>query len=190
MTAQPHLRTAQEHPELSLDQLRWYCPQDIIPAETTEQVDPIEGIIGQDRALKALKLGVELHSPGYNIFVCGLSGTGKATTIKTILERIQPHRGDTTRDMCYVHNFEDADLPSLLLFERGKGTAFRREMAEAMRMVRERIPGVFEETEYLRKRQSIIDEYSSKEAELFATFEKLIKPDGFVLGRVQDGQAV
>lgn len=190
MTAQPHLRTAQEHPELSLDQLRWYCPQDIIPAETTEQVDPIEGIIGQDRALKALKLGVELHSPGYNIFVCGLSGTGKATTIKTILERIQPHRGDTTRDMCYVHNFEDADLPSLLLFERGKGTAFRREMAEAMRMVRERIPGVFEETEYLRKRQSIIDEYSSKEAELFATFEKLIEPDGFVLGRVQDGQAV
>lgn len=190
MTAQPHLRTAQEHPELSLDQLRWYCPQDIIPAETTEQVDPIEGIIGQDRALKALKLGVELHSPGYNIFVCGLSGTGKATTIKTILERIQPHRGDTTRDMCYVHNFEDADLPSLLLFERGKGTAFRREMAEAMRMVRERIPGVFEETEYLRKRQSIIDEYSSKEAELFAAFEKSIEPDGFVLGRVQDGQAV
>ena len=69
--------------ELPLEALRWSCPRDRIPAETTEGVEPVESIIGQDRALKALKMGVELFSPGYNIFVCGLSGTGKATTIKT-----------------------------------------------------------------------------------------------------------
>jgi lon-related putative ATP-dependent protease len=161
----------------------------MIPAETTENVEPIEGIIGQDRALKALKLGVELYSPGYNIFVCGLSGTGKATTIKTILEKIQP-RKVMTRDYCYVHNFEDPDRPVLLSFDRGLGCRFKKEIAEAMAMVRARIPGAFEEEEYLKKRQSYVDAYNAKETELFSAFERQIEPDGFVLGRVQEGQSM
>ncbi len=183
------LRPAPAHHALPLEHLRWYCPPDMIPAETTENVEPIEGIIGQDRALKALKLGVELYSPGYNVFVCGLSGTGKATTIKTILEKIQP-RKILTQDYCYVHNFEDPDRPVLLSFDRGLGCRFKKEIAEAMAMVRARIPGAFEEEEYLKKRQSYVDEYNAKEAQLFSAFEKQIEPDGFVLGRVQEGQSM
>jgi lon-related putative ATP-dependent protease len=188
MNDSTHLIPANLHPELTNDEYRWYCPEEIIPAETTEEVEPIEGIIGQDRALKALKLGVELYSPGYNIFVCGLSGTGKATTIKTILEHIQP-RQCASRDLCYVNNFDDVDQPMLLVFDRGQGAHFRTEMAETMRMVRERIPVVFEEAEYLRNRQAFVEEYNQKEAELFANFERIIEPDGFLLGRVQEGQA-
>ncbi|MCB2205952.1 AAA family ATPase [bacterium] len=183
------VRTAPEHASLPIADLRWYCPPDLIPAETTESVEPIEGIIGQDRALKALKLGVELHSPGYNVFVCGLSGTGKATTIKTILEKIQPSSA-MTKDYCYVHNFENEDHPVLLTFDRGLGCRFKKEVSETMDMIRARIPGVFEEEEYLKKRQSYIDEYNAKEAELFSAFEKQIAPDGFVLGRVQEGQSM
>ncbi len=185
----PLLCPANEHNELSLEQLRWFCPQEIIPADTTEGVDPIEGIIGQDRALKALKLGVELYGPGYNVFVCGLSGTGKATTIKSILEKIQP-RKVLTQDYCYVHNFDDTDKPKLLMFERGMGVKFRDDMAEAMQMVLARIPGQFQEEEYLKKKQTLVDEYNRLETEMLSSFEETITPDGFVLGRVQDGQAV
>ena len=188
MSTLPH-RPAKPHSELETSHLRWYCPQDLIPAETTEGIEPIEGIIGQDRALKALKLGVELYGPGYNIFVCGLSGTGKATTIKTILEKIQP-RKVLTRDFCFVNNFEDPDRPRLLVFERGQGRRFQADMAEAMQMLVERIPGQFEEEEFLKKKQSLIDEYNRLETELFGSFEKQIEPDGFLLGRVQEGQAV
>ncbi|MCZ7555689.1 MAG: AAA family ATPase [Bacteroidia bacterium] len=188
MNDNTHLIPASIHPELTVEDYRWYCPEEIIPAETTEEVEPIEGIIGQDRALRALKLGVELYSPGYNIFVCGLSGTGKATTIKTILEHIQP-RICASRDLCYVNNFDDPDQPLLLIFDRGQGAHFRSEMAEVMRLVRERIPGIFEETEYLRNRQAFVEEYNRKETELFAAFERTIEPDGFLLGRVQEGQA-
>ena len=182
-------RPAPPHPPLPIEDLRWYCPQDMIPAETTEGIEPIEGIIGQDRALKALKLGVELYSPGYNVFVCGLSGTGKATTIKTILEKLQP-RKVLTRDYCYVHNFDDPDRPRLLTFERGMGRRFQADMSEAMQLVLERVPGQFEEEEFLKQKQALIDEYNRLEGELFSAFEKQIGPDGFVLGRVQDGQAV
>lgn len=183
------LRPAADHRALPLEDLRWYCPLNMIPAETTESVEPIEGIIGQDRALKALKLGVELYSPGYNVFVCGLSGTGKATTIKTILEKIQPTKL-LTRDYCYVNDFVDSDRPMLLIFERGVGARFKREMAEAMNMVKERMPGIFEEEEFLKTRQSYVDEYNKQETMLFASFEKEIEPDGFVLGRVQEGQSL
>ena len=175
--------------ELPLEALRWSCPLDLIPAETTEGVEPVESIIGQDRALKALKMGVELFSPGYNIFVCGLSGTGKATTIKTILEKIQLPASPPF-DLCYVHNFRDPDRPILLRFPAGLGASFRDEMAEALTLVKARIPLVFEGDEFLGRRQAIIEEYNRKEAELFRQFEQTIIPDGFVLGRVQEGQAV
>ncbi len=183
------LRPAAPHKQLDLEQLRWFCPLECIPADTTEGIEPIEGIIGQDRALKALKLGVELYSPGYNVFVCGLSGTGKATTIKTILEKIQP-RKVTTHDYCYVHNFEDPDRPKLLVFERGSGRRFQADIAEAMQMVLDRIPGQFEEEEVLKKKQALVDEYNRMEAELFTAFEQELEPEGLVLGRVQDGQTL
>ncbi len=183
------LQPASMPKELSLEELRWTCPLEIIPAATTEGVEPIEGIIGQDRALNALKMGVDLKGPGYNIFVCGLSGTGKATTIKTILEKIQVPMTEV-EDLCYVNNFSDPDRPILLRFAAGHGSRFQKEMAECLEMLKTRIPRIFEDDEFIRKRQSIVDEYGSKEAELFRAFEESIAPDGFILGRVQEGPVV
>lgn len=182
-------RPAPLHQPLPIEKLRWHCPLDLIPAETTEAVSPIEGIIGQDRALQALKLGIELYGPGYNIFVSGLSGTGKATTIKTILEKIQSRQAEA-RDYCYVHNFADPDRPCLLMFEAGEGKKFKSDMDETMSMVVERMPGRYEDEDVQRKRQALIDEFNQLEMELFTEYEQRITPDGFVLGRIQDGQTM
>lgn len=175
--------------KLSADELRWKCPLEFIPAETTEGVEPIEGIIGQDRALKALKLGVELNAPGYNIYVSGLSGTGKATTIKSILEKIQPYSEPPT-DFVYVHDFVDPDKPLLLVFQQGEGSEFRKDVEECVELLKARIPRVYEDAEFLHSRQAIIDDYNAKEAELFSAFEERIAPEGFVFGRIEEGQSV
>jgi ATP-dependent Lon protease len=174
---------------LEAEDIRWTCPLESIPAETTEDVEPIEGIIGQDRALKALKLGVELFSPGYNIFVCGLSGTGKATTIKTILEKIHPECAPPM-DYCYVYNFRDEDRPILLTFQRGQGKEFRDDMADAIKLLKDRIPALFEEDEFVKRKKSLADEFNQKSAEIFTALDAKLRESGFVLGRVQDGQAV
>ncbi len=175
--------------ELLPEQLRWTCPESLIEAETTEGITPIEGIIGQDRAIDAIKLGVELFSPGYNIFVCGLAGTGKATTIKSILESIQPNTSPV-RDFCYVNNFRDPDQPILLTFEQGVGCHFHREMDEAIDLVQQRIPGLFEEQDFIRQKQELIDEYNSRQTALFGEFEERISHEGFILARIQEGQVV
>ena len=177
------------HLELKPEQLKWKCPPDLIPAETTEEVEPIEGIIGQERAIKALKLGVELFSPGYNIFVCGLSGTGKATTVKTILEKFHPTAAPL-KDYCYVYNFHDEDRPTLLTFARGQGLQFKHDIDEAVNMLRNRIPRIFEDEQFVKQKAEIIDEYNQKEGELFSEFEQKISKDGFVLGKIQEGQLI
>ncbi|MDH3269588.1 MAG: AAA family ATPase, partial [Ignavibacteria bacterium] len=66
---------APKHKQLTIEDLRWKCDPDIFKFDSTEDLKPIEGILGQERALKALKLGVEMRAPGYNIFIAGMSGS-------------------------------------------------------------------------------------------------------------------
>ena len=71
-------------PELSAEQLRYRCPLDTFKFKTTEEIDAPFEIIGQERAIKAIQLGLMVPSRGYNILVQGLTGTGKKTTVKSI----------------------------------------------------------------------------------------------------------
>jgi Cdc6-like AAA superfamily ATPase len=107
MTSQ---RKIKSHLELKPEDLRWRCDPDLFEFDSTESVKPMEGILGQERALKALKIGVDLRSPGYNIYIAGLSGTGKATTVKKILETISSQCPPLS-DYAYVNNFKDPDRP-------------------------------------------------------------------------------
>lgn len=174
---------------LNAEQARWVCPLEWIPAETTEGVEPIEGIIGQDRAIRALKMGVMLNSPGYNIFVSGLSGTGKATTIKRILDHIHPDLPPPV-DLCYVHHFRNPDNPLLLRFPRGTGAQFRDHMAEAIAMLKTRVTALFEDAEYVARREDVQKKFQEKHAALLEALTTAVGKDGFVLGQIQDGQSV
>ncbi|MDP3683769.1 MAG: AAA family ATPase, partial [Ignavibacteria bacterium] len=104
---------------LKINDLRWFCNPQIFDFESTSELEQNESIIGQDRALRALKLGVNLRSPGYNIYIAGLSGTGKATAVKKILESISASC-PTLKDYAYVNNFTDPDSPILLTFPQGQ----------------------------------------------------------------------
>ncbi len=70
---------------LPVDKLRWRCEPARLPFETTAQAELREGFVGQERALRALKMGVELTAPGYNVFVCGLAGTSRGGTIARMI---------------------------------------------------------------------------------------------------------
>ena len=73
------------------EKLRWNCPPSWFTFDSTASVPPTTGIVGQDKAVEALRLGLDMFRPGYNAFVCGLSGTGKMTTIELLLDHIKPH---------------------------------------------------------------------------------------------------
>ena len=76
--------------ELKPDALRWTCPPDWLPFDTTEHVEPLAGVVGQEEALEALRFGLEMIGPGQNIFVRGLSGSGRLTLVCQLIEEMRP----------------------------------------------------------------------------------------------------
>ena len=127
---------AYDHPALPAPALRWKLPPETFSFVTTAEVEPIEGVVGQDAAVEALTFGLEVNAPGQNIFVRGLTGTGRSTLIRRLLERIKPDC-PLAPDRCYVHNFERPDRPRLLTLARGTARAFREGMDELIRFVRD-----------------------------------------------------
>ena len=106
------------------EKLRWRCNPETFAFETTAEVPCSDEIIGQERAMKSIKLGLSVESPGYNIYVQGLTGTGKETTVKCVLEQVATE-SRIPDDKCYVHNFEDPDRPLLLSLPAGPEGAVR-----------------------------------------------------------------
>ncbi len=170
--------------ELKPNELKWVCPLDKLTFETTEEVEPLEDIIGQERALKALKLGTELFAPGYNIFVCGLTGTGRMTTIKHILKQISP-KTPQAPDRCYVYNFKNPDEPRLLEFPRGQAIMFKRNMEAMIFYLKQRIPRTLEDEKYIEAKNRIIEKYQRKEQELFREFQKKVESERFAIINMQ-----
>ncbi len=121
-------------PALPTEQLRWRCAPDRFDFETTESVEPELGVIGQQNAVDALTFGLEISAPGQNIFVRGLSGTGRATLIRGLLQSIRP-KCSLAPDRCYVFNFDKPDRPRLLTLPRGHGRRLRDSMDELIRFI-------------------------------------------------------
>jgi ATP-dependent Lon protease len=178
-----------KHRELKPEELRWTCNPEIFEFESTEDIDPIEGIMGQERALKAIRLGVDLRSPGYNIYIAGLSGSGKATTVKQMLEKISSDC-PPLYDYAYVNNFRDPDQPILLKFPKGKAKEFRQDLLSAIDVLKQRIPLTLESDLYLARRKNIIDEYNQQEQELMKSFDAELREKGFSLGQIKTGDQI
>lgn len=175
--------------ELKPEELRWKCDPEIFKFESTESIDPIEGILGQERALKAIRLGVDMRSPGYNIYIAGLSGSGKATTVKQVLEKISVNCPPLF-DYAYVNNFKDPDQPILLKFPKGKAKKFRQDLLSAIEVLKQRIPLTFESELYLARKKNIVDEYNQQEQELMSKFDAELREKGFSLGQIKSGDQI
>jgi predicted ATP-dependent protease len=182
MTTKP----APKHAELPQVKLRWKCELSRIPFETTAQAELREGFIGQERALRALKMGAELSAPGYNVFVCGLAGTSRGGTIARMIEELHPPTKESL-DRCYVNNFKLTDRPRLLALPRGHANSFKKDMQAGIDFLRRRIPQVFEGEPFQRQKGRIVERYTVREKELMDDFTRRIAREQFALGHMQVG---
>jgi predicted ATP-dependent protease len=179
-------KPAAVHPELPPEKLRWRCEPSRLPFETTAQAELREGFIGQERALRALKMGVELSAPGYNVFVCGLAGTSRGGTIAHMIEELHPQTKPSL-DRCYVNNFKITDRPRLLSLPRGQANSFKKDMQAGIDFLRRRIPQVFEGEPFQRQKGRIVERFTVREKELMDDFTRRIAREQFALGHMQVG---
>ena len=113
----------------------------------TDELLPLDHFTGQDRAQEAIRFGLEGDKPGYNLFVTGLTGTGKTSAIQAHLQNIvddldRQEKRRPINDWTYVYNFEDADRPRAVRLPRGTGKVYRQQLSAVLRTLQEEIPKV------------------------------------------------
>jgi len=138
--------------ELSWQELKYFCtPEDIAANETSTDVT----IIGQARAEKALRFGLQMKTAGYHMYVCGPSGTGR-TTFAREYARQQAATEPTPPDLCYVYNFDNPKCPKLLCLPAGLGRKLRDELNDLMARLAVEIPKTFSGAEHEQKKNDIV----------------------------------
>ena len=172
--------------ELAASELRWQCPGEWVAAASTADVAPSKGIIGQARAVRALEFGLAIDSLGFNVFVTGLTGTGRMTAIELHLRPLAAG-GSVPDDLLYVYNFERPEHPRLLRLAAGRGSVLKEHLERLLRELAENLPGLFEGDEFQQRLELAVEDQKSKQQELLREFEKRVRAAGFTLVQVQVG---
>ena len=165
--------------ELPPEKLRRVCDPSILPCERTEDITPLEGIIGQERAVRAVKFGLDIKERGFNIYVAGLPGTGKTTAVKGFLDEVAKSK-PVPFDWCYVNNFQDSYQPKALKLPPGRANQLERDMKTLIEDARREIPKAFESEDYAARRESVAKRFDARRKELLTQLNENAKKQGFL----------
>ena len=110
--------------EVPIEKLRWRLDTATLTFETTQDLKPLEDIIGQKRGVEAFRFGMAMDKQGYNVFVTGTPGTGRLSIVRKMLEEISKEHGQVPDDLCYVNNFKNPEAPILIRLKAGEGSTF------------------------------------------------------------------
>jgi len=172
--------------QLTPEEMRWTCEDGFIPFETSNDCPYCDEIIGQERALKAIQTGLDIKSLGYNIFITGMVGTGRTTTIKQLLERLEK-ADKIPDDILYVNNFKYPDEPVLIQLPAGRGNLFAKAMDSLIEMLKTNVPALLKSKYYMEQRDQIVEKQQKKQKETLQAFEEEVAAQGFSVIQVQMG---
>ena len=162
------------------ESLRTICDPEIFGCENSEDIAPLQTIIGQAKALKALQFGLGIGNKGFNIYVAGAPGTGKKTAVKRYLHEIAKGK-PTPPDWCYVNNFQESYRPRALSLPAGRGRVLKRMVDRFVEAARGDIRKVFESEEYIARRNNTIKEIQQEKENLITEINERARERGFVI---------
>ena len=172
--------------QVPANKTRWHCDLAQFTFKTTDELKRFSTILGQDRAVRSINAGLAMNYAGYNIFVSGASGTGRATTVKLLLQQRKKEK-ETPKDICYVNNFKNPDLPVVLTFASGQGCQFKNDMEALVDQLQNVLPQIFESDRYHQKRDSIENKFNEQQKKKLEEFEKKTASKHFTLVQIQVG---
>ncbi len=174
---------------LSPERLRRRLDPAQLGFETTAEVTPLEGTVGQPRAIDALEFGLKIRTPGFNVFATGVSGSGRLTTVLDHVRRAAAERA-APRDWVYVHNFAEPDHPVSLSMPAGLGRGLARDLESFVADSRREIRRAFDHEEYQQRRSAIAAGIDEQAAALRKEFEGMALVAGFALQFTPGGLAL
>ena len=131
----------------------------------TSEIEPLRDLLGQDRAIEAMELGLKIDNPAYNIYVAGDPGTGKSTYTMKVLKEYAKNKNDH-KDWCYVYNFENPREPIVISLERGKGKVFKDDIEKMIDTLFQEIKEAFDSEEYEVNKNTLLEQYEMQKEDL------------------------
>lgn len=171
---------------LSPEKLRHFCDPAQFDFETTAVLQPHTHIIGQPRGTRAIEFGISIQSQGYNIFVLGAVGTGRATAIEHFL-REKANGRPSPPDWIYVHNFAAPHQPRAISLPPGEGARFQERMAKLIADISQDLPQAFEAEAYQNAITAMQQELEETQNNLLQSVSEQAEKDGFALVQTPSG---
>jgi frataxin-like iron-binding protein CyaY len=168
--------------KVPVDKLKKSCSvcADLNFCETSKDVSLLEGVIGQDRAVKSMEFGLSMEAPGYNIFILGPQGTGKTTYSQTVVAKAASKRA-VPDDWCYINNFSEWDKPLAISLPAGQGKVFQKDMEKLITNLVVYIPKAFEGSNFQQQKDDIIQKTNKQMSEILRDIDKIAKNAGFAI---------
>lgn len=165
---------------LSKDQVYHPCPVTVFKFKTTKELKSSHDIIAQERAIRAINMGLGIRRPGYNIYVAGIEGTGKTSVIRQFLEKWSADASPPP-DWVYLYNFQSPENPRAIEMPRGEGKVFKKKMEAFVKTMKEEIPAALQSEDYENTINAYLSAANDRKAKLFSELEKLAKSMDFVI---------
>jgi len=169
-------------------QLYTPCKLEELTFKTTDELDDVDSVLGQDRAIAAIKFGLRIDKSGYNIFAMAPDGTGKLTIVKQLAEH-EAGRRPVPADWCYVHNFTQPAKPKAIRLEPGEGKVFQEDMAELIDELSVGIPAAFDGDEYRSRAGELENESRQREVEVLNSLREEAEQAHIIFTETPNGYA-
>lgn len=184
--------------KLNSSELYRKCDPQKFEFNTTAELEERLSALGQDRAISAVELGINIRSRGYNLFCLGPEGTGKTSLVKRILEKEGKIRR-TPDDWVYVYNFDEPHKPLAINFEAGGAPKFQKEMEEFAEFIEQDLPNIVKDDIYEEQLAAIKEKYQAKRNDYVKVLQKKAKgkkvsllhmPMGVVVAPMKNGEII
>ena len=172
--------------ELSYKDLKMTCNTNIFDFETTEELEPIQSGIGQDRGIKALEFGLQVNVKGYNLYLEGPSGVGKTMYTKNYLDKIASKQRPP-HDWCYIYNFDNPNEPIAVDLPAGQGKEFKEAMEGFIKEIKKDIKKTFNNDDFEKEKALIKQEFETKRSALLEQLNKEASKYDFQVKTAQNG---
>jgi lon-related putative ATP-dependent protease len=166
--------------EVHFEELRRTAQPTRFQCKTTQELTSLDELVGQERAVRAIRFGLDIQQQGFNIYVAGLPGTGRKTAVNDFLRVIAKNK-PVPHDWCYVNNFQNPYKPSAIKLPAGRGRELQQDMKSFVEQTRNLLPRAFESEDYTAKRDARIKAIDEKRKDLLAKLNERAQKEGFAL---------
>ena len=172
--------------ELKYTELKNSLNESVLDFETTNDLEPFNGIIGQERALGAIKSAMQIPQKGFNLYMAGNIGIGKTQYALSIVNELSK-KEPIPNDYCYIYNFDNPNEPIAVSLEPGMGTEFKQDMNKFVKKLLERLSKDLSGDMYEKEKKNIMDRYTHAKEEIMREFDKSTYEQGFKVRNTENG---